>query len=188
MRNHQPVFSSRTIVVFDTETTGLYPESGDEVVELAAEKLVGGVIMNTFHALLRPSRSVPKEAVAVHGLTDDYLRQFGQEHSEVFPRFAKFIEEAVLVGHNIRRFDVLFLFIHFKALGLPGPANEILDTLDLARARLSLPNYKLGTVANHFGISTNGAHRAAADVAITREILLRFQSIDSLTNKTAVLG
>ena len=159
-----------TFVIFDTETTGLYPEAGDEVVELAAEKLVNGEVVATFHALLRPTCPISPGAVAVHGLTEEYLQKHGQKHDEVFPRFGSFIESAILVGHNIRRFDFPFLKIHFQVLGLPAPRNELVDTLDLARARLSLPNYKLGTVAKHFGIATDDAHRASGDVAMTREV------------------
>lgn len=157
-------------VIVDVETTGLYPESGDEIVELAAEKFVRGEVAETFHALLRPTRPVPNEVVAIHGLTDEYLREHGQHHHEIFPRFASFIQGAVLVGHNIKRFDLPFIVVHFQTLNLAIPDNEILDTLDLARRKFFLPNYKLGTVAAHFGIATDGAHRAARDVAITREI------------------
>lgn len=174
MRDASSLLHSRTFVILDTETTGLYPEGGDEVVELAAEKLVRGEVVETFHALLRPTRPVPPDAIAVHGLTDEYLRQYGQGHDEVFPRLAAFIVGAVLVGHNIRRFDMPFIAAHFQALGLKMPNNELCDTLELAREYLTLPNYKLGTVAANFGISINGAHRAAVDVSITRQVLLRF--------------
>ena len=165
--------NNKIVVVLDTETTGFYPDTGDEIIELAAEKLINRKVVDTFHAFVRPTRSVPREAVAIHGLDDIFLRKHGEEAVSVFPRFAAFIEEAVLVGHNIRRFDYYFLVAHFANLNLPRPSNVILDTLDLTREHLSLPNYKLGTVASHFNISTSSAHRAMADVVMTREILLR---------------
>jgi DNA polymerase-3 subunit epsilon len=168
-----PAAAVRPFVVLDTETTGFYPEAGDEIIELAAEKLVGGLVVATFHALVQPSRSVPPEATAVHGLDDAFVRAHGLAPADVFPGFAAFAAGTVLVGHNIRRFDLPFLAAHFAAVGLPPPDHELLDTLELARATLALPNYKLGTIATHFGIPVAGAHRAAADVAITRQVLLR---------------
>ncbi|OGL61187.1 hypothetical protein A3E96_02840 [Candidatus Uhrbacteria bacterium RIFCSPHIGHO2_12_FULL_46_13] len=186
MRYTSSLLHSRTFVILDTETTGLYPEGGDEVVELAAEKLVRGEVVETFHAFLRPTRPVPPDAVAIHGLADDYLRQHGQDHNEVFPRFATFIAGTVLVGHNIRRFDMPFIAAHFQALDLRMPDNELCDTLELAREYLTLPNYKLGTVAAHFNIPTAGAHRAAADVSITRQVLLRFLELSARPIDTRV--
>lgn len=164
--------NNRALVVLDAETTGFYPDAGDEIIELAAEKLIDKKVVDTFHAFIVPRRPVPQDAIAVHGLDNSFLEKYGEDAAKIFPRFAAFIEEAVLVGHNIRRFDYCFLIAHFARLNLPFPANEILDTLDLARSALSLPNYKLATVAKHFDISTAGAHRAMADVIMTREILL----------------
>jgi DNA polymerase III epsilon subunit family exonuclease len=161
------------MVVLDVETTGLYPATGDEIVELAAEKLVNGDVVAAFHAYLRPTVPVPPEVVAIHGLDEAFLARHGRAAAEIFPAFAAFIEDAVLVGHNIRRFDLPFLMAHFSRLILSWPGNDVLDTLELARARLDLPDYKLSTVAAHLAIPTAGAHRAAADVAITREVLRR---------------
>jgi len=149
MRYTSSLLHSRTFVILDTETTGLYPEGGDEVVELAAEKLVRGEVVETFHAFLRPTRPVPP-------------------------------------GHNIRRFDMPFIAAHFQALDLRMPDNELCDTLELAREYLTLPNYKLGTVAAHFNIPTAGAHRAAADVSITRQVLLRFLELSARSIDTRV--
>lgn len=162
----------KPLVVLDIETTGLYYDAGDEIIELAAERLVNRQVVDNFHVFIRPTRPVPPEATAIHGLTDDYLHAHGEEASAVFPRFADFISDAMLVGHNIRRFDYPFILTHFDRLSLPLPANELLDTLELSRAMLNLYNYKLGTVAAHFSIPTAGAHRAAADVAVTRQIFL----------------
>jgi len=165
---------SQTIVVLDTETTGLYPDNGDEIIELAAEKIVNGQVFEKFHAFIKPTAVVSPEASAVHGLTEEFLLENGELGEIVFPRFHDFIIDCVLVGHNVRRFDHPFIAKHFNRHGLAVPANFIFDTLDVARSRLKLPNYKLGTVAAHFGITTDGAHRAGRDVEITRQVLLKF--------------
>ena len=162
---HQP------LVVLDTETTGFLYTAGDEVIELAGEKVIDGQVVDTFHKLICPSRPVPAQATAVHGLTNDYLAQFGDASGRVFPEFADFIKGTVLVGHNIRRFDYPFIATHYLNLGMSVPVNPIVDTLELSRRYLSLPNHKLGTIAAHFGISTDGAHRAMVDVVMTRKVL-----------------
>lgn len=166
-------FISRPLVVLDTETTGFYYGGDDEIIELAAEKIVNGEVVDTFHRLIRPTRPIPFEATAIHGLDDDFVHANGVWAEEVFPPFGEFITDAVLVGHNIRKFDYPFIASHYLKLGLPVPKNDLLDTLDLSRALLKLPNHKLGTIATHFNISISGAHRAAADVAMTRQILLK---------------
>lgn len=166
-------YLSRPLVVLDTETTGFYYGGGDEIIELAAEKVVGGEVVETFHRIIRPSNPISPDAIAVHGIDDEYVRAHGIWPEEAFPPFADFIKDTVLVGHNIRRFDYPFIATHYLKLGLPVPQNDLLDTLELSRTFLKLPNHKLGTIATHFSISTHGAHRAAADVAMTRQILFR---------------
>jgi DNA polymerase III epsilon subunit family exonuclease len=161
------------LVVLDTETTGFYFDRGDEIIELAAEKIQGGEVVDTFHYLIRPSGLISPEASAVNGLTDDFVHANGFWAAEVFPKFNDFIGQATLVGHNIRRFDWPFIASHFSRLGLAIPANSLLDTLELSRRYLILPNHKLGTIAQHFAIATTGAHRANVDVAITRQVLFK---------------
>jgi DNA polymerase III epsilon subunit family exonuclease len=168
----------KPLVVLDTETTGFYFDRGDEIIELAAEKVLNGEVVGTFHQLIKPSGFIPPEATAVHGLTQDYVTANGFWPSQVFPEFEQFISEAVLVGHNIRRFDWPFIAAHFMKLELPVPKNDLLDTLELSRRYLSLPNHKLGTIASHFNISYAGAHRANVDVAITRQVL--FKILDTI--------
>lgn len=162
---------AKPLVVLDTETTGFLYAAGDEVVELAGEKVINGEVVDTFHKLICPTRPVPAKATAVHGLTNEYLAQFGDSPGRVFGDFASFIDGTVLVGHNIRRFDYPFIANHFFNEGLPSMKNELLDTLELSRRYLSIPNHKLSTIAEYYGISTEGAHRAMADVIMTRQIL-----------------
>lgn len=94
-------------------------------------------------------------------------------HLRFFLALPSLSSEPCSSGTTFGRFDLPFLAAHFSRLGLPRPENTLLDTLELTRAHLALPNYKLGTVAAYFAIPTDGAHRAAADVAITREVFLK---------------
>lgn len=163
--------ADRKLIILDTETTGLSCDQGHEIIELAAEKIMNGEVVDEFHSFVLPLRPIPLDATAIHGLDNEFIATYGQPAEHVFPNFASFIEDGVLVGHNIRRFDHPFLMSHYRRLGLELPENDIVDTLEIARTALRLPNYKLGTIASHFGISTDGAHRAAADVAMTRKVL-----------------
>ncbi len=167
----------RPLVVFDCETTGFYYDGGDEIIELAAEKVIEGEVTETFHRIIRPTRPIALSATAIHGLDDEYVHDHGVWPKEAFPQFTNFIEDAVLVGHNIRRFDYPFIATHYLKLDLPVPKNDLLDTLELSRAFLTLPNHKLGTIATHFSISTYDAHRAAADVAMTRQVLFAIAGV-----------
>ncbi|PJE75575.1 hypothetical protein COV04_04065 [Candidatus Uhrbacteria bacterium CG10_big_fil_rev_8_21_14_0_10_48_11] len=164
---------NRSYIVLDTETTGFFYAGGDEIIELAAERIIGRKVVDTFHAFIRPSIPVPASATAIHGLTDVFLEEHGVDGFAVFKEFVQFAEKGILVGHNIRRFDYPFLQHHFGLYGFITEQHQLVDTLDLARKQLRLPNYKLGTIATHFGLDITGAHRADKDVEITREVFLR---------------
>lgn len=167
-----PTMLEQPLVILDIETTGLSWELGHEIVELAAERLVDGNVVETFQSLIIPDRPIPWDATAIHGITTEEARAEGRSLTDVLRDFTLFAASATLVGHNIRRFDFPFIVDHYRRASLPLPANNLLDTLELSRQHLRLPNHKLGTIARHFGLSTEGAHRAAADVAMTRQILL----------------
>src|SRR5439155_26069155 len=90
-------------VAFDTETTGKDVEHC-EIIEIAAVRVRGGQVAETFHSLMRCGRPIPPSATAVHGYTDADLR--GQPTlAEVWPRFRAFVGDDVLVVHNGRQFD-----------------------------------------------------------------------------------
>lgn len=176
-----PLLYQQQFVVLDIETTGLSWEQGHEIIELAAERLINGTVTETFHSLIIPSRPIPWDATAIHGLTTEYVREHGRDLVDVLREFADFTNQAILVGHNIRRFDFPFIIDHYRRVNLPPLTNALIDTLELSRQNLRLPNHQLGTIARHFGFITTGAHRAAADVAMTRQILLALNSARRLT-------
>ena len=137
-------------VVLDFETTGLNPNM-DEIIEIGAVRLEHGKEVGEFSQLIDPGRAIPEKVVELTGINSAMLA--GQPTlAEVFPKFAEFLEGAVLVAHNAS-FDMAFLRRAFQRFGRELDA-PILDTLALARnAYKELRNHKLGTVCKHLDIS-----------------------------------
>ncbi|MDP3985951.1 MAG: 3'-5' exonuclease [Candidatus Veblenbacteria bacterium] len=159
-------------VIFDVETTGIRPEEGHAVVELAAQRVRERQVVDTFSSIVNPGRSIEPEAVAVHGITNELVAREGKSFVEVLPAFVLFSAGATLVAHNIK-FDLSFVNHHLKQLGLPALANPMLDTIELAKQKVAVASYSLTYLARHFGIPQPQAHRALADVEVTRELLFK---------------
>lgn len=162
-----------SFVVFDIETTGLNPDKGDAVIELAGQKVVNGEIVGVFNELVNPGVEISPQAFAVHGISDDIIKEQGKPLDQVIPDFIDFCEECVLVGHNIVKFDLRFIKKHSQDLGLIPKKYKVIDTLILSRQILILPSYKLQSLAEYFGIPYIGAHRALQDVDINRRVFMK---------------
>lgn len=163
-------------VIFDVETTGMKPEDGHAIVELAAQRVRGREVVDTFDTIVNPDRLVEAEAAAIHGITNEVIKREGRPLIEAIPAFMLFSENATLVAHNIK-FDLSFINKHLCDLGLPPLANPLLDTLELARSKVLVASYALGYLAKHFEIPQSKAHRALADVEVTRELLFKLLDI-----------
>jgi len=167
-------------VAFDTETTGLSPVS-DRIVEIAACAFgPDGVPSGTFERLVNPGSPIPVELTAIHGITDEMVRDAPGIES-ILPGFLDFIGDSVLIAHNAV-YDVgmiLVPLVRGLRLGtVPGaggePGNVVLDTCSLARAAFpGWGNYRLGGLAERLGIVHERAHRALSDVSVCRELFLR---------------
>jgi DNA polymerase III epsilon subunit family exonuclease len=165
--------SELAYTVFDTETTGLDPSAGDEIIAIGATRIVNGHLVpgDTFDCLIDPGRSVDPRSARVHGLTDAMLR--GQPTlADVLPRFHAFCADTVLVGHNVA-FDLRFLQLKERATGVCF-RQPVLDTLLLA-AVLDEHNGENGleAIAHRFGIEVLARHTALGDALITAEIFLK---------------
>jgi DNA polymerase III epsilon subunit family exonuclease len=169
-----------TFVVFDTETTGLRPESGDRVISLAGVRVRGGQVKRgeIFDMLIQPGRTIPSESVTFHGITDAMVVE-APAMDVVLPGFLQFAGPAVLVGHEAS-FDLQFLEPEARRLGLPSLAatRAILDTRLLSRS-LHGPgeSHSLEAVALRLGVTVTGRHSALGDALTTAEILVRLLAL-----------
>ena len=156
-------------VLFDLETTGT-SSNYDKVIEISAVKVQSGVIVDEFSQLVNPGRPIPFAASMVNHITDDMVAE-APEFEEILQAFMDFVGDSILVGHNINSFDMKFLYRDFeKYMGLILP-NDFVDTLRLAKT--VFPDWKhrrLGDLANYYGISTVGAHRALTDCKMNQKV------------------
>lgn len=165
-------------MILDTETTGLSPYQGDAIIEIAALKIEeDGTELETFESFINPRIPISIGAQIVHGLTDEFIAKNGLPLEKVMPDFAYFCAGAILVGHNVIKFDLNFINKHLEDLGQTKLQNETIDTLHLSQKKCRLPNHKLGTIASNFDIPYENAHRAMNDVRITKEVFLRLMGM-----------
>lgn len=156
-------------VVFDLETTGISCRI-DRVVEISAIKVEKGQITSEFTSLVNPGVPIPYEASKVNGITDEMVKD-APAFDKVLEEFLDFAGDRVLVGHNIHSFDMNFIYRDCEAFWGKTPENDYVDTLGLARICLpELKHYKLTDLAEHYGISTEGAHRALNDCRMNQII------------------
>lgn len=162
-----------TFVVFDLETTGLNssPSAGgmDRIIEIGAYKITGGEINESFSTFVNPRKKLSEEIIKLTGITPDMVEN-APTYEQVMPDFFKFCQGAYLVGHNIAGFDFKFVDYYCSQLGY-HLERKLFDTIPLSQELLFLSNYKLNTVADHFGITFNH-HRAVDDALVTAKIFI----------------
>lgn len=159
--------------VIDTETTGLDPSGGDEIVSLGAVRIVNGRLLRheTYEQLVDPKRLVGTTAETIHGISQEMLR--GQPAiEEVLPQFHQFCADTVLVGHNMA-FDMRFLQLKEAASGVRF-TQPVLDTLLLSEVLYpNQPSHALEAIAERLGIAVLARHTALGDALVTGEVFLR---------------
>ncbi|CDN96233.1 DNA polymerase III subunit epsilon [Agrobacterium tumefaciens] len=168
-----------TYVVFDTETTGLNPESGDEIVQIAALRIVNGKILHeeTFDMLVNPGRSIPTSASRIHGIANEMV--FGAPSpDEAIKRFHHFVKGAVIVAHNAP-FDMEFLYRREQQTGLRFD-NLVLDTVLLSAIVFGQwEDHSLDALLIRLDIDLphDLRHTAKGDASATAEAFLKMQDL-----------
>lgn len=167
--------------VVDFETTGLYPERGDQIIEIGVVLMRGKEILDeTFHSLVNPLQPLPQASYAVHGISENQLKT-APTIEQVFPRFLQFVGTRVVVAHNAK-FDYSFIEKNCRELGLPF-CNMLLDTLALSKYLFSYEKrHNLDEVSSRLQLKKSGGrHRSLGDCHLTALVLSRF--IDLLEKK-----
>jgi DNA polymerase-3 subunit epsilon len=160
-------------VVFDTETTGLKPSQGDEIVALAAVRVINGRILTgeSFSELIDPGRDISESARRIHGIGGEMVA--GRPSiRDVLPAFRKFVGDSVLVAHNAA-FDLKFLKLKEAAAGVVFD-NPVLDTMLLsAYLHDHQTLHTLEAIAKRFGVAVEARHTALGDSLVTAAVFLR---------------
>lgn len=163
--------------VFDTETTGLEPQSGDRIVEIAALRFKGKERIATFSSLINSGRAISEAAFNVNKISTEMLKD-APLPEVVLPKFLDFIQGSCLCSYNAG-FDLEFLDNELKIMGQP-PLKDILvvDVLKMSKRMLpGLKRYALWFVAEKLGITTVQLHRAFSDVELTLAVFYQLKEM-----------
>ncbi|KPF42895.1 DNA polymerase III subunit epsilon [Rhizobium sp. G187] len=172
-------------IVFDTETTGL-ENKVDRVIEIGGLELLNHFPTGrTFHVYINPGdRKVHPDALAVHGITDDFLKD-KPSFADIVADMQAFFDGAKWVAHNAN-FDIGFINAEFDRLGLPPVAPElVVDTLSLARRKHPMGPNSLDALCRRYGI--DNSHRTKHGALLDSELLAEVY-IEMLGGRQAALG
>jgi len=163
---------SRPIVMIDFETTGLSPDAGDRITEVAALRIVDGQMVERFVSLINCGVRIPSFITGLTGITQAMVDS-APPVDEVLPQLLDFIGGDMLAAHNAS-FDEKFLRAEALRLGLaPGHADTVCSLKLSRRVFPQLSSYKLGNLSDHLGIRFSGsAHRAEADAEVAAQVML----------------
>lgn len=164
-------------IVFDTETTGLDPKTGDRMVEIGCVEMVNMIPTGAgYHAYFNPDRQMPYEAERVHGLSDSFLAD-KPRFSEKAQELLDFLGDSNLVAHNAQ-FDFGFLNHELQQCGLePIGLDRMVDTLVLARKKHPGAKHTLDALCSRYGIdrSHRVKHGALLDAELLAQVYVELQ-------------
>jgi DNA polymerase III subunit epsilon len=159
-------------IIFDTETTGLNPLTGDRLVEIGCIEMVNLFPTGrVFHKYVNPERDMPREAFDVHGLSSDFLSD-KPLFREIADELYAFLDGAKLVAHNAS-FDMGFINAEFERVKKrPFGAEVVVDTVQLARRKFPGAKVSLDALCDRFGIdrSRRTKHGALLDAEFLAEV------------------
>jgi DNA polymerase III subunit epsilon len=163
--------------VFDTETTGLDPSAGDEIIQVGATRIVAAKLrrQDCFEQLVDPQRPIAPAGIAIHGIEQEMVQ--GQPTIDVvLPAFHAFAQDTVLVAHNAA-FDMRFLQLKELRTGVRFE-QPVLDTLLLsAVVHPQQESHRLEAIAERLGVEVLGRHTALGDAMVTAEVFLKMMAL-----------
>ena len=160
-------------IVLDTETTGISVKDGHRIVEIGCIELEDLIpTKNKFHCYLNPERKVSEQAFKVHGYSDEFLSK-QKKFNEIEDEFLEFIKDKRLIIHNAE-FDLAHLNNELKLLGSGKVANEVIDTLVLARDKFPGSQISLDALCKRFRIdnSRRVTHTALIDCDLLAKVYI----------------
>lgn len=161
-------------IVLDTETTGLSPREGHRIVEIGAVELINHVPTGeTYHQYINPERDMPAEAFNVHGLSEQFLKQY-PVFSQIVEEFREFVGSGVLVIHNAP-FDMAFINHELRTLKHPEiPEEQVLDSLAVARKKHPMGPNSLDALCRRYSVdnSNRTKHGALLDAELLASVYL----------------
>ncbi len=176
------VFKGKSLLIFpadytviDIEINGFYPYES-EIIEISALKVRNNASVETFSKLIKPKRRITGFITSLTGITNEMVKD-ASGIEEAIIEFEKFIGSDILLGYNVN-FDVNFLYDNMMAyIGRPL-SNDFVDVLRFSRKALpQLKSRSQTNVAEYFGISTKGAHRALNDCLICNECYKKLKEL-----------
>tara|TARA_Y100001970_G_scaffold195983_1_gene238283 strand:- start:3736 stop:4398 length:663 start_codon:yes stop_codon:yes gene_type:complete len=160
-------------VVLDTETTGISIKEGHRIVEIGCIELDNLIpTKNRFHYYLNPEKKVSEKAIKIHGYTDSFLSD-KRKFYEISEEFISFIKNKRLIIHNAE-FDIGHLNNELSLIGKNKIDNEIVDTLELARAKFPGSSVSLDSLCKRYGIdnSRRTKHTALIDCDLLSKVYI----------------
>ena len=162
-----------TYTVFDTETTGLEPTAGDEIIQIGATRIVAGKLRreDCFEQLVDPGRDIPAAGIPIHGIRPEMVAG-APTIERVLPAFHAYAADTVLVAHNAA-FDMRFLELKQVLTGVRFE-QPVLDTLLLsAVVHPAQESHRLEAIAERLGVAVLGRHNALGDAMVTAEVFMK---------------
>ncbi len=168
---------AKDYVVLDVETTGLSADR-DSIIEICAVRIRDACIADEYHVYISQAEPLSDKIKLLTGIDDAVLQEHGIDRQSAISGLVKFIGRDAIVAHNAK-FDLKFITAACIKSGMSEPKNRIIDTLEIARKYVEgVPNYKLSTLAEHFGIPKEHAHSARGDCVMEHRLYCELLKAD----------
>ncbi len=168
----EQICQKNRLVFIDIETTGFYHKTGDKIVEIACCMFISNDLVSTFHHRINPERFIPYKTTQIHGISNADVVD-SPRFADIAQDFLDFVQDAILVGHNIRRFDIPFINSELNAINMASLNNELIDTLEMFRRKHPGLPASLDKVCQLYDINYSeriiNGHGALLDAHLARE-------------------